>query len=319
MGVRDYLDKNQALDRKSFLAAVRRQLDLIRPARRQRILNERLAAFREAVQKVMPLVESAAALNDPVPLSRAVQSLLRFLLQTTAATAGVLIVRDYDPQRTPQEICRVYGVDGQPLVVNLIPFARSAAASVLSLGQPSAIHELEPSSGALELQPFERGHRSMLAAPVLVSSSLQAVVELFDKASGPFDMADQRLAGAVADFAAELLRQSLSERQAREMLVDAVGAALGAADFVTESMSAKAVDPPPAEVLDTLREGLRAFPESPLAAEDTLRLAEAIRVLALHHGRPAVEHCTRLLEDLRRLLDAATGSLSSAATYAGRP
>src|SRR6202171_1385063 len=32
MGVRDYLDKNQNLDRDTFLTAVRRQLDRIRPA-----------------------------------------------------------------------------------------------------------------------------------------------------------------------------------------------------------------------------------------------------------------------------------------------
>src|SRR5438477_3539984 len=34
MGVRDYLDKNQDLERDTFLAAVRRQLDGIRPAKR---------------------------------------------------------------------------------------------------------------------------------------------------------------------------------------------------------------------------------------------------------------------------------------------
>src|SRR5947209_2054655 len=39
MGVRDYLDKNQDLDRETFLAAVRRQLDRIRPAKRERRLR----------------------------------------------------------------------------------------------------------------------------------------------------------------------------------------------------------------------------------------------------------------------------------------
>src|SRR5438445_1084683 len=66
MGVRDYLDKNQDLNRDSFLHAVRRQLDRIRPAKRERRLNESLRAFREAVEKVVPLVQSTAALNDPV-------------------------------------------------------------------------------------------------------------------------------------------------------------------------------------------------------------------------------------------------------------
>src|SRR5437660_6873313 len=54
MGVRDYLDKNQDLDQNTFLAAVRRQLDRIRPAKRERRLPRSPAAFREAVEKVMP-------------------------------------------------------------------------------------------------------------------------------------------------------------------------------------------------------------------------------------------------------------------------
>ena len=83
MGVRDYLDKNQDLNRETFLAAVRRQLDRIRPAKRQRELNRSLAAFREAVEKVLPIVRTSAALNDPVPLPAAVKSLFRFLIRGT--------------------------------------------------------------------------------------------------------------------------------------------------------------------------------------------------------------------------------------------
>src|SRR5579883_3334119 len=65
MGVRDYLDKNQNLDRTTFLNAVRRQLDRIRPARRERQLHQGLVSFRSAVEKILPLVRSAAALTDP--------------------------------------------------------------------------------------------------------------------------------------------------------------------------------------------------------------------------------------------------------------
>src|SRR5580692_1746842 len=49
MGVRDYLDKNQDLNRETFLAAVRRQLERIIPAKRQRQFINTLFAFREAV------------------------------------------------------------------------------------------------------------------------------------------------------------------------------------------------------------------------------------------------------------------------------
>src|SRR5919201_6620171 len=60
MGVRDYLDKNQDLNRDTFLGAVRKQLDRILPAKRHRELHASLAAFRAAVEKVLPLVQSAA-------------------------------------------------------------------------------------------------------------------------------------------------------------------------------------------------------------------------------------------------------------------
>src|SRR5690242_116384 len=105
MGVRDYLDKNQDLDRDTFLRAVRKQLAHIRPAKRERRLHRSLVAFREAVEKVLPLVGAAAALNDPVPLPTAVGSLFRFLLRTTGAADGVLLVRGYDAARTPPETC----------------------------------------------------------------------------------------------------------------------------------------------------------------------------------------------------------------------
>ena len=71
MGVRDYLDKNQDLNRKSFLAAVRRQLERIRPARRQRHLHQQLMAFRSAVEKVLPLAVSW----PPAPISMCASSL----------------------------------------------------------------------------------------------------------------------------------------------------------------------------------------------------------------------------------------------------
>src|SRR5579875_2305281 len=78
MGVRDYLDKNQDLNRTTFLMAVKRQLDRIRPARRSRQLHRELMAFRSAVEKVVPLVQAAAALHDPVPLPAAVTTCSAF-------------------------------------------------------------------------------------------------------------------------------------------------------------------------------------------------------------------------------------------------
>ncbi len=318
MGVRDYLDKNQDLDRATFLKAVRRQLDRIRPARRERRLHQGLVAFRAAVEKVLPLVQASAAMTDPVPLPAAVQSLFRFLMRSTGASDGVLLVRSYDPGREPAEVCRVYGADGRPVEGPLAPFARSLAGGAVSLGEPSAM--AVPADGpdaAAELQPFEKGRRSLLAAPLAVAPGLQVVLELFDKRTPAGDVdgagfgdSDRRLAAAAADFGAEMLRQALAERQTQRVLFDAVGAALGASESVAESLrgaAARPDDPPPEAVMDRLREGLGDGGDAGVGGAETLRLAEAVRVLALRHGPPAVRHCTDMAESLRRLLDEAAG------------
>jgi two-component system, NtrC family, nitrogen regulation response regulator NtrX len=309
MGVRDYLDKNQDLDRDTFLRAVRKQLDHIRPAKRERWLHRCLIAFREAVEKVLPLAQAAAALNDPVPLPHAVGSLFRFLLRTTGAADAVLLVRGYDAARTPPETCRVYDASGAPLAVELVPFARSLAGTVVSLQEPFILTRLDESAGAVQLQPFERGRHSLLAAPMNVSAGVQVVLELFDKV-GEFTEDDRRLVAAAADFGAEMLRQALAERQTHQVLLDAVGAALGASESVAASLrggaAARAEEPPPAAIMDQLRQGLSAAPAPAADAGETLRLAEAVRVLALRHGPAAVRHCTRLVDEVRALLDEIT-------------
>jgi ActR/RegA family two-component response regulator len=316
MGVRDYLDKNQDLDRNTFLKAVRRQLERIRPARRARRLHQQLIAFRSAVEKILPLVQAAAALHDPVPLPAAVSNLFRFLLRTTGARDGVLLVRSYDADRQPAEVCRAYDAKGELLEVDLVPFARSLAGSAASLQQPCdmAVSDVVDGLDNVELQPFERGRFALLAAPLDIAPGLQAVIELFDKEpagirDSGFTEADLQLAAAVADFGAEMLRQSLAERQTHRVLFDAVEAALGASDSMAESLHGAAPrpeTPPPESVMAELREGLDTGGD-PIDAGATLRLAEAIRVLALRHGPSAVDHCIRLLESLRQLLDEATG------------
>jgi CheY-like chemotaxis protein len=319
MGVRDYLDKNQDLNRESFLRAVRRQLERIRPARQARRIHHALVGFRAAVEKVLPLVRTTAALHDPVTLPDAIKSLFRFVLGATGAAAGVLLVRGYDANRNPAEVCRAYSDAGDQLAVDLVPFARSVAGSVVSMQQPCVMEGLDPHPAlpprgegwegvAVELQPFERGRRSLLAAPLNVSAGWQAVLELFDKPGG-FTDADRQLAAAAADFGAELLRQALAERQTRQILFDAVGAALESSDSVLAASRnvapVRPEDPPPETVLDRLRAGLTD--SDGVAGAEAVRLAEAVRVLALRHGAPAVQFCIDMAERLRGLLDGASG------------
>src|SRR5262249_34541408 len=256
----------------------------------------------------------------PGPLPGAAGRRSRSLLHSTGARDGVLIVRHYDPAGHPAENCRAYDAAGRPLDVPLVPFARSIAATAVSLQEPCAMTRPDQAaaSGTVELQPFAKGRASLLAAPLAVAPGVHVVLELFDKqgAAGKegaaFTDEDQRLVRAAADFGAELLRHALSQRQTHQVLLDAVAAALGASDSVSQSLRGSAAErleqPPPVAVVDPPRGGPRPPPGGRVGADETLRLAEAVRVLALRHGPPAVQHCTRLVEGLRELLDQLTGA-----------
>jgi ActR/RegA family two-component response regulator len=294
-GVRDYLDKNADLTREAFLAAVRKQLDFIGPAKRQRALNASLANFRESVEKVLPLVKASAALNEPVTPTRAVKSLVDFALQSTGATDGVLIVRS-------ENATRAYTRNGELIECDATPFPDTLAAAALSLGEPAAVNDLSK-NGSNKLFPFEVNRRSVLAIPIPINATAQAVLELFDKPQ--FTDADRALTKCFADIGSELFQISLAERQTHRMLADAVEAALAASTEVSSVMngSAPPSDPPPAAVLDSLRKGLDT---SVVDADLGLDLVTAVRELAIRHGPEAVRHCVKLVRDLRMLLDGLT-------------
>jgi two-component system, NtrC family, nitrogen regulation response regulator NtrX len=221
----------------------------------------------------------------------------------------LLLVRRYDAGREPAETCRVYDARGEVVAAELVPFARSVAGSACSMQEPCVMNDLD--AAAVELQPFEQGRRNLLAVPLLVGQGVQAVIELFDQAAGTFRPEDLQLVRAAAEIGTELLRQALGHRQAQQMLLGAVEAALGVTDRIDQSLhdsdDKRLEEPPPEEVLDQLRAGLTGRNGDDQAAEVSLRLAEAIRVLGVRHGRPALEHCVALVESLRGLLDHATG------------
>jgi ActR/RegA family two-component response regulator len=318
MGVRDYLDKNQNLNRDTFVSAVRRQLSRLRPAKRERLLHRNLVAFREAVTKVLDLVRSTAVLTDPVPLPQAIHGLLTFLMGSTGAQYGVLISRSHDPNRQPPEMFRAYDSSGAALQGPWVPFEKSLAATVVSLQEPCLMTGLDLGGGpGFELQPFERGHTSILAAPLVVGPHIHVVLELFDKrastsqsAPDAFTALDRQLLGAAARLGEDLLKQALAERQYSKMLFDAVEAALSAGESVTQTLGVQESpheDAVPDAVLDQLRRGLAVAEGDQAVAAPTIELAEAIRVLGHRHGPPALRHCLRMVEQVTAVLDAVTG------------
>ena len=304
MGVRDYLDKNQDLNRNTFVAAVTKQLAKIIPAKRQRELNRSLADFREAVAKVLPLVQGSAALHDPLPLPVAVHTLFRFLLTATGAKSGALVVRHL-PTGAP-ETAAAYGPDGNALSVGTVPFSRTLGASVVSRQEPCIMNQLGSPDDSIEWLPFEKGRSTILAAPLRVGPGLHVILELFDKPE--FVEADKKLVAATADVGAELLRRALTERQTHRLLFDAVEAALKASEDVTATLNPSAVGASPSQaVLDRLKASF-AGDDAPITDGETgLRLLEAVRILATRHGSPAVDHCLILIESLRKLLNSTHG------------
>lgn len=160
--------------------------------------------------------------------------------------------------------------------------------------------------GGVELLDFEKGRASILAAPLQVGPGTSVVIELFDKPAPGFTPADRQLVAAAAEVGADLIRQALAERQTHQLLFDAVEAALKATAGVTDVIGDPPDAPPPA-VMERLREGLAGDANAVADPETTLRLVEAVRGLAIRHGPAAVEHCVRVVTDVRKLLDGITG------------
>ncbi len=301
MGVRDYLDKNQNLTRETFLAAVRKQLDRIAPAKRQRELNARVAAFRESVENVLPIVRASAALNDPVPLPDAVRSLFQFLLRGTGAPDGALVVRHVAPDGT--ETLAAYAPDGRKLHAPTPAFARTLAASVIGHDEPCLMNDFASGVEGLELFPFEENRKTVLAARMPVGAGVQVVLEMFDKPA--FTEDDRRTAAVAAELGAELLRQGLAQRQTHRLLFDAVECALAASQAVTSALAPPA---PTEAAMERLKTGLDATANAVVDSATGLELLEAVRRLALRHGPDAVRHCARQIDELRELLDRIVGT-----------
>lgn len=310
MGVRDYLDKNQDLNRETFIASVRKQLERIAPAKRHRQFQRGLLQFRQSVEKILPLVQSTAALNDPVPLPDAVRNLFRFLIRSTGAVDGVLLARHVSAEGAERFVA--FRPDGQPLAQLAVPFNRSLAATVLSMNEVCVMSASDLGTlGPVELQPVEKNRQHILAAPIPVATGTHVVLELFDKPGG-FTADDRKLVAASAEFSSELLRQAMAERQNRRLLIDAVEAALSASEQAAASLPSgqepEADEPLPTTVMDRLRAGLKESANPVVDSEASLQLAEEVRELAIRHGPAAVRHCIGLVKSVRGLLDETTGT-----------
>jgi ActR/RegA family two-component response regulator len=310
MGVRDYLDKNQELDRDVFLRAVARQLERIRPAKRERLVNLGLRRFRDALDEVLPLVQSAAVWTDPLPVPEAIRDLISFMIRLTRGSSAILIVRSA-PTPTEATRLRVFDGTGAPWDVPEWVFENSIAASALSLARPAAMAGLGKTlPPGVELQSFERGHDSVLAIPLTTGGQTQAVVEVFDR-QGPegrmdpagFSGHDEETAASAAILGSALFRQAVGEKSARQILLRALEAASDSARALDRSIRG-----PVSAEAETISQVSRSLAEAPDGmSPESLRLLELVRDLERRHGSQALAHCTRLVADVGRLLDSTAG------------
>ena len=100
----------------------------------------------------------------------------------------------------------------------------------------------------------------------------------------------------------------MSEFDRRTFLKTGSGAALAASEDVALVAAVDAADAPlPSSVMDRLKAGLSESGTAIVDADTSIRLAEAVRDLAVRHGPPAVRHCLRVIESVTEMLDANAG------------
>jgi two-component system nitrogen regulation response regulator NtrX len=163
MGVRDYLDKNRDLRRETLLAVVRRQLEQIRPAKRERQHLERVRQFQQALEAIVPLVQTTSDLSSGIAPSESLRALLQFAQDIFQTRHGVLLVRNSkmeasnassdssavraqsnsDRAHVPDFSVDLLDMEGRRLETANVPFAETLAATALAMQEVSVLANLK--------------------------------------------------------------------------------------------------------------------------------------------------------------------------------
>ena len=307
IGVRDYLDKNQDLTRDNFLNAVRRQLDRILPAKRQREFARRLLAFRQTIEKVLPLIQSAGDLSDALPISEGLHRWLAHVVDRSLASGAVVVACKHDSDDGGHEEAIVFDISGHRRPNTGARFSRTLAAGVVAMREAKVV-AAPKADDFVDLLPDEVNRQRIALFPLHIGPGYSAALELFD----PPDMPPRgrREVEAACLLGGDLIRMAMAERNAHSLLFRAVEATLAEVDRLPGDRLPPTTDeadgPAPDGVLESIRQGLaRSQPSIP--PELTLQLSELLRVLALQHGAPALRHVAGYLLSLKALLDAMSG------------
>lgn len=307
LGVRDYLDKSHELNRDRFLASVRKQLDRIRPLKRERLIHQQLDRFRSVVREALPRLETASVLQqDGANLDQIVTSLLKFIQKLTGASAGLLFIRQFTAQNAEPEKLQVYDLNGaRRNELENIRFGQSLAAAIVSLAPDAFMAALSAANnlGSVRLTPDEARHQHLLGIALHSSPSLTVVLELFDKAGGnpAFVALDRDLLMAWQPVASVLLKMALGERESQKMLYDTLQAALKESEHFAGTLKESGAAIAASQVFTS-----KVPRAGAVAGGQVDEWAQTLQRLSQRYGSSAVDRILQLLKSVEGLLEDVT-------------
>lgn len=328
MGVRDYLDKSRDLRRETLLAVVRRQLEQIRPAKRERQHLERVRRFREAVEAALPMVQTASQLASGIAPSESLRALLHLAQDIFQSRQGVLLIRHGDTmagqtaheakgtgaegeaesngnyeRAGPVPAMEVFDLEGRKLSDALGSFADTMAATALAMQEVCAIGNLKEEARCRDviLQAYEADHENALLVPLPLEPPRSALLEVFDTplASRNLNAEQRDCLRHFQQLARAVLEQLFAERQLHTALWRALSSALQTA---TNAASSRASAPLPKEDWSQMQEVVRPTDLLPDQPRELLELAWRLGGLLRRYGLPALQFCRQLLDQLEQLL-----------------
>lgn len=307
LGVRDYLDKNHELTRERFLAAVKKQLDRIRPLKRERLIHQQLERFRAVVREALPRLETASVLQkDGASLEQIASGLLKFVQKLTFASAGLLIIRQFTAQNAEPEQLRVFDLAGSRRTdLESTRFSQSLAAAISSMAPDALMASLSATHNlsSVHLTPDEARHQHLLGIALHTSPSLTVVLELFDKSgtSPAFLAADRELLVAWQPVASVLLKMALGERESQKMLYDTLQAALLESEQFAGSLKDSGAASAASQVFTS-----KVAQAGTVTGGHIDEWAQTLQRLSQRYGPSAVDRILQLLKSVETLLDDVT-------------
>ncbi|MEZ6140059.1 MAG: response regulator [Zavarzinella sp.] len=300
MGVRDYLDKNQDLNRDSFLAAVEKQLRKIVPAKNYRLFHEQLRNFRDAVQELIPLVEKSNRLSSHVGLPEIVPNALGFAKYLIPCEQLVMLILEQAGNRL--EVV-AYQIDGSHVEVTPELFPHSMAAMALSIGKSTLASNYHDELLGMKLLPFEVAHRHALLVPMIIGNHHTGVLQ-FLRSDKSFDSSAENLSNLLGNIVCDIMRMIFEDKNIRERLLEAINRALqesGRIDIQPQSTTESSA------AYQRLQVGAKLISDLPGSSESELELLDELRQLNLRHGDIAIQHALASIQLVRKLLDAYAG------------